>query len=140
LIVRLPGATGRRIETPPVSVLDVVPTILDLAGLAPGDSAGRSLRSLAQGTSATIPARDGVVVAFAGVVGKPEGYAWIEGGMKLTLLLRPGGERTSLFDLRTDPAEKTDLRAERPEEETRLRRALDAFLKDKLAPVEPAAL
>jgi arylsulfatase A-like enzyme len=51
LLVRGPGALGRAVDLP-VSLIDVAPTLLDLAGVAPPlDFLGRSLRPALEGGS-----------------------------------------------------------------------------------------
>ncbi|HEX2251667.1 MAG TPA: sulfatase-like hydrolase/transferase, partial [Thermoanaerobaculia bacterium] len=131
LMLRLPagaaGRGGRRIAAP-VTLLDVAPTLLELAGAAP-----RSLRGV-EGSSllgrldpahrpATRPAAP-PVVAVAGT------WSAVVAGRHKLLRDAAGGE-TRLYDLAADPAELHDLAAERPQLTERLER--------RLQPTSPAA-
>lgn len=132
LIVRLPGGTGGgRVVTTPVQLLDVAPTLLDLAGIeVPASLQGRSLAG-----------------ALAGVSDPPTPWTWSEATdtglewkamrsatMKYILAVTPeGGERTGipgeprgekLFDLQADPGEETNLHEAKPELVQQLRREL----------------
>jgi len=117
LMLRIPGTAGRRIGEP-VSLIDVVPTLLDLLGVAaPEALRGRSLLPLVEGgewaerpvlgqaLSSSIPLQSVIV-----------------GSHKL--IRRGRGESVELYDLETDPRERTDLADQRPA----LRRSLVAVL------------
>jgi arylsulfatase A-like enzyme len=94
----------------PVSILDVPPTILDLAGLPPREEfAGRSLAGMARGEGGE------EVLLFAEVdrseVSKSATLR--DGRYKYMRHFVQDWER--LFDLETDPEEKRDLAASKPE-------------------------
>ena len=127
------GARAGRIEHSLTHVTDIVPTLLDLAGVPnPGASyrgqavepiAGVSLLPVLQGHAAV--ARDESL---------PLGYelsgnaALFKGGLKLTKNLPPVGDgEWHLFDLRTDPGETTDLRTRLPLEFEAMKRDYDAY-------------
>lgn len=121
LVMWLPGVAGRRVATP-VRNLDVVPTVLDYAGV---DAAalrleGRSLRATIDGDAAAPPTHAEIDTR----------RALVEGSTKLIYDLERGEGR--LFDLATDPDEKTDLAASEPE---RLR-ALEGRLLERVTATE----
>lgn len=103
LLIRAPERfafpAGRRSGV--VSLLDLAPTLLDLAGAGPlPGQRGRSLvRRLAGGE---LPERP---VAAQTV----HGSAWIDGRHKLVVL---PDRRVELYDLETDPGERRDLAAD----------------------------
>ena len=115
LVIRAPGvAAGRRAQ--PVSLADVAPTLLELAGLAPLDGVdGRSLVALLRGER---------------LVNRPVllGQRGIDALRGTRLKLVRDDEGDHLFDVADDPQEDTDLSAERPDEAARLARSLDAVL------------
>ena len=110
---------GARVDSAAENV-DLFPTLLELAGIEPdpvlaGALHGRSLVPLMRGLSSEAPEREHVF-AYAS-----DGRAMVrEPASGLKLVLRE--ERpVALFDLSTDPAERVDLLAERPDEAERLR-------------------
>ncbi|MEN8161400.1 MAG: sulfatase, partial [Myxococcota bacterium] len=128
LILRVPGASGTRVESSPVSILDLAPTLLEVAGAEPDpDAHGISLLpSLVE--AAPLPARD--VLAEVSFEGKrPD--AGKEKTVFLTTLIRGDlkvvhdlvTDRFTVFDRSTDPEELVDLAASHPEAES-LRAAL----------------
>jgi arylsulfatase A-like enzyme len=114
---RIPA--GKRVAER-VSLLDVMPTVLELLGLeAPSAMEGTSLVPAWKGKS--LPQRE--LVAECLLYGAREAKALYVGDEKLILR---AGQPPLLFDLAADPREKHDLAAERParvtELETRLLR------------------
>ncbi|MBL8863317.1 MAG: sulfatase [Planctomycetes bacterium] len=117
LVVRAPGAPARRVSDV-VSNVDLLPTILDLAGLPPPAARdascahgfeGRSLAPLVRGTGPLLPA------AALSEVRWHDGQdlrAWRDGAWKLVEDQSTGQQvdQSALFDLATDPRERTDLR------------------------------
>jgi choline-sulfatase len=136
LIVSMPGAPTRRIPEP-VSLLDVTPTLLELAGLPadqvspqPRPSAARAAVSLAAAVTGTgrgrAPARPVVSEYHAEGVTAPSAMVR-DGRFKL---IRSLEDPDLLFDLEADPSELTDLSG-CPEHEDTVRRlgaSLDARL------------
>ncbi|HET9622669.1 MAG TPA: sulfatase, partial [Kofleriaceae bacterium] len=124
LVIAGPGVKPQHvIET--VSLTDLVPTVLDLAGFAPPTGAaidGRSLADLATG------ARTGSLdagTAFAAMIqdrSNPGGIVAIAQGR--WKLIRRRGE-LELYDTRGDPDERTNVIQLHPKEAAALRRALD---------------
>ena len=128
LIVRVPGAGGGSVRSP-VQSIDIVPTVLDLAGLPPDPQAeGKSLRPLLRGEHPT---------------GDRWDYAFTESGFaldyqrsitseryKLVYVPDAGNRRImqgrglELYDLEADPRETRNLIDERPEVATLLERRL----------------
>ncbi|HMR06724.1 MAG TPA: sulfatase-like hydrolase/transferase [Polyangiaceae bacterium] len=110
-IVHVPGATPRRVSEAR-SIIDVVPTVLDLLRLPhpKGEGfdfiSGKSLLFDVMGPPGHSPAKRIVFVDMSAGPNNGERQAFIEGGMKLTA---SGGRPTALYDLNSDPAEKKDL-------------------------------
>jgi arylsulfatase A-like enzyme len=130
LIVRAPGAAGAgRTVRSPVQSIDIVPTILDLAGLpADPQAEGKSLRPLLRGERPT---------------GDRWDYAFTESGFaldyqrsitseryKLVYVPDAGnrrimqGRELELYDLEADPGETRNVIDERPEVAALLKRQL----------------
>lgn len=125
LIIKQPSGVGsnRHVDVA-VQLIDVVPTILDLAK-APGASGlrGRSLAPmLAGGALAPMP-------VYAESLYGAYRFGW----QPLTSLivdrmqLISSGDRTLLFDLAAAPADRRDLSQERADLAAALRRQLDAY-------------
>ncbi|MFW5739841.1 MAG: sulfatase [Myxococcota bacterium] len=141
LVVKLPWAKPRRVQDPPVSMLDVPATVLSLALGDVGDCSGRSLLELAEGTANEIADRQMLLIAYDGIRGQPPAYGWLDSRVKYVLYAWREGERTLLFDLRADAAEQQDIRSERPGQAIKLRQQLDthlqqAFRRTKESPQE----
>ena len=105
LLVRVPGGSGRRRVAEPVSLLDLAPTLLELAGAPPlGDADGESLAPLMGGAGGR---RSKPVV----------GEYLAEGVNAPAVMVRRGpdkliacpGDPDQLYDLAHDPAELVNL-------------------------------
>jgi arylsulfatase A-like enzyme len=123
LIIQAPK--GRRVAAPvveaPVENLDVMPTLLDYAGVdAPAGLEGRSLRPLIEGRAPNQVPR----LWFAQ---QDALRAVSDGRHKLILDLQD--ERHTLFDLELDPAEQSDVLADRRREYHDLARALEDHIR-----------
>jgi choline-sulfatase len=103
LIVSAPGrhAVGRVDDA--VSLIDVLPTLVDLAGAAPTNGPGRSLVPSIRGSSET--ERDVVIEYLAEGVLSPH-VTLVRGPHKL---VRCPGDPDQLFDVLADPDELVDL-------------------------------
>jgi arylsulfatase A-like enzyme len=104
LIVHAPGVTARRV-TEPVGLVDVMPTVLDLAGIrGPANLRGMSLKSALDG--GVVERRDLYFESLAGALN----YGWAElkgvryGDWKLI-----DSDKPELFDLNEDPGEHENL-------------------------------
>ena len=107
----------------PVSHVDVLPTVLEAVGApVPPALAGRSLWPRIGG-AAEPDVRDGPIYA-EGLVYASEAKSIVRWPWKLVLHL--DDERVELYDLASDPGERNDLAAQRPDE----REALLAELRD----------
>ena len=165
LIVRQPGAVPQGlVVNDTVQSIDIMPTILELSGLAvPEGAQGRSLApffssarvssaGFLQGResapeAASVQGSHVAVTekAFVEGVGAPanrglEAYALVLDGWKLIHnRQRPGKEpEYELYDHRNDPLDTTDLAAEKPEIVQRLAHELDAWYeKVKAARLQP---
>ena len=126
-----------------IGLMDLTPTLLDLAGLTPGnhDFSGRSFSDILRGHE---PAGPGTPLFAMGTLYGRERYCLIEGDRKIILntpddigkLVLVGHESpagTELYGLSTDPEESNDLMkgAGEVERETvsRLEKELEALMK-----------
>ena len=122
LIVKPPAKTFEpgRVISADVSGFDVMPTLLELAGIPPAaELDARSLVPLIRGKAERL---DRVVVTET----SQRGIALVDGGFKY--VLHPAGDREALFHLSSDPAEKRDVASERPEDLARMRERTIAYL------------
>jgi arylsulfatase A-like enzyme len=124
LVIRAPGLMPRRIQRP-VSLVDVMPTALDLVAEAPLQSIdGESLVPALRDRRGRAPA-DRSVYAES-MYAQRFGWAPLrmirDGGLKYIDAPRP-----ELYDLYADPSEQHDLSAERPSTVAALRRALEGM-------------
>lgn len=117
LIVRLPDGRGRgRRVAEPVSLVDVMPTLLSYAGIPPPSAcAGRSLIGLINGKASVGP-RAILCESPFGALMVREGRWWY-----LTVAGH-GVER--LYDMVSDPGQKKDLSSSSPQVVGRMRRLL----------------
>lgn len=139
-LVRWTGRLAPRTIATPAAHIDLMPTLLDLAGVAPPAGVkldGRSLAPLLGGASAAAaPPRTLFIQAHRGDT--PEAYrnfAAIGPRYKLVegtgFAKRPGSATgPALFDIEADPGETRDLTATLPAEAARLRAAYDAWFTD----------
>jgi arylsulfatase A-like enzyme len=130
-----PGlAAGRRV-TEPVSLVDVVPTLLaGAAADAPARLDGRSLLPLLErGRDATAASAERPIFGEADHNNEQE---------DITRMVRQGRYKLhhnrltkafALFDLDADPAERAELSGARPDMERALRRALESFMTTEVA-------
>ncbi|HYZ81462.1 MAG TPA: choline-sulfatase [Solirubrobacteraceae bacterium] len=112
LIVRTPGTAGAGARVaPPVSLVDVAPTVLELAGLATdaiaGDGDGVSLADVIAG-GGSAPARPVVSEYHAEGVQAPA--AMVRSGTHKLIVSREDPDL--LYDLAADPRELSDLSAQ----------------------------
>lgn len=115
-LVRRPGFEGRRVSTP-VSLVDVAPTILDVAGVEPEAALhGRSLVEHVVGQGVTATRMVFLETDFVPHVRMEDAFdsrlevtknAVVDGELKLIHDLKAGS--WSLFDLAADPFETTSL-------------------------------
>lgn len=133
LIVKLPGGReAGRVVDEAVSTLDILPTLLDAAGLpTPGDLDGRSLAAplLGRGGGERPP-----ILSEQGGMEDRWSKSLVRWPWQGILLHEDGGERFELYDLQADPAAERDLAAEMPEQARRMRESLEGLV-DREAPV-----
>jgi arylsulfatase A-like enzyme len=113
--------TGHLVET--VSLTDLTPTLVELAGFAPPVTDGRSLAPLLEGRR---NADDRLGIAYAAMIrdrSNPGGVtALVSGPWKL---ISENG-KLELYDIKADPNELDDLAAKQPAKVEELRRMLEA--------------
>jgi arylsulfatase A-like enzyme len=117
-IMRGPGlfAEPRRI-TDDVQHLDLMPTLLDLAGRsAPASAQGRSLLPLLRGDT---PAEEHTAYSFAEALFLNEEQKAIRGG-GLKLIHSPSSDRIELYNLLRDPSEQHNLTESDPAQTEKL--------------------
>ena len=125
LIVRFPGGRAERSKRP-VSTLDVVPTILDLAGLAPAANLpGVSLRGTIPSPRLRVASRSASPDSF---VADYDGWRLLTGGLDRR------GKKAALFRT-TDAGERSNVAAANPEPLKQLT-ALLAEFRERFAPLE----
>jgi arylsulfatase A-like enzyme len=136
LIVHEAGQTAGRIVNEPVHLVDVMPTVLDYAGITLDRAViqGRSLRASGRElkpspvivTRFTYP--EDIVVS----ADRAEMHAIVDFPWKLIVTERHGQPRRhELYRLDTDPIEKDNLATADPTRTRRLEAALDAFLREQ---------
>ena len=121
LILKGPGIeAGQRIDTP-VSLVDMAPTICELAGIEPRRSFdGESLLPLARGE--TVESRGWALASYSGVTSNTMSWMIRKGDYKLIV---HEGYPSRLFNLRDDPGELNDLIERQPETAAELLSILD---------------
>ncbi|HJQ98019.1 MAG TPA: sulfatase-like hydrolase/transferase [Candidatus Polarisedimenticolaceae bacterium] len=139
LVVRVPGRKPSGLIRAPVSLIDVMPTILGQLGIAvPAGVQGRDLGPVLSGGSVPWSVASGYAESL---------YAQLHHGCTpLTALREDGyklvrGASEELFDVETDPDELKDLAAAEVGRKESLERSLESFvssLKEEAA--EPATL
>lgn len=139
LMIRVPGKELAPRRVPEVvRLVDLMPTLLELVGIPPEGLLlqGQSLLPLMRGGSLELEAFSHAASARRGTV--PDRHTIRTRDWRLVL----DGERQSiaLYDLRSDPGERTDLAAREPEVVRRLlerlerQRRIDAKLNERLGP------
>jgi arylsulfatase A-like enzyme len=125
LLLRLPGgAEAGRAIAGPVGLIDVAPTLLDLAGLPiPASFSGRSLRAVISGDDDGAWLEERPLYVDAPLV-KSDVAALRRGPWKLIR----SGRRSELYHLGDDPGETRDLASRQPQRARALRRELDDWI------------
>ena len=126
-VVAGPGIKpGRVSET--ISLTDLTPTVLELAGFVPPSGRmmdGRSLADLARGTRESVPDSG---LAFAAMIkdrSNPGGVtALVRGRWKMI----DNGSSLELYDVHADPDEKSNLATTRPQIYSQLRGLLQNYV------------
>ncbi len=119
LLLRIPGRFAPGVQKQPVSLIDVLPTLLEALEIpVPEQVEGRSLLSPHEDI---VPAYSETFYAFVARAKDGKQTASLRDG-RFVLLSRPGGDE--LFDLASDPAERTDVSARHPERFSKLRQEL----------------
>ncbi len=138
LIVKLPGSrgSGSRVTTP-VQHIDLVPTLLDLAGLpAPHGLEGRSLRGLLDGSARSLPERS----IYAEALYARYHFGWSElyslTDTRFRYIQAPTPE---LYDLRDDPRERRNVAASRSGAAAAMDHALRAAGREAIATPSPVS-
>lgn len=121
LILSGPGIkSGQRVETP-VSLVDLAPTICDLAGMEKRNCFdGESLVPLAKGE--TTESRGWALASYSGVTSNTMSWMICKGDYKLIV---HEGYPSRLFNLREDPGELNDRIEQEPEMAAELLAILD---------------
>lgn len=110
LLLRIPGRLEPAVREQPVSLIDVLPTLLEALEIpVPEDVEGRSLLSP---HDPAVPAYSETFYAFAGRAKDGKELASLRDD-RFVLLSRPA--RDELFDPTSDPAEREDVGARHPE-------------------------
>lgn len=124
LIVAGPGVLAGRRRENIVSLIDLCPTFMEMAGLPPRENLdGESLLPLLEGRTGS--SRDSAYACFTGTTLNTTGYMLRRGKWKYIVYV---GYPSQLFDLEADPGELNDLAAREPETAARLDRELRAIV------------
>ncbi|HEU0294322.1 MAG TPA: sulfatase [Anaerolineales bacterium] len=117
-MVRLPGGQGARRSQSIVQFHDVLPTLLDLLGMAKNAASmhGKSFLPVLRGDQDTH--RESIITGFH------EGTERCLRDMTWSYIQRPTGESGELYNLQEDPHERNNLIEQYPDE---ARRLADAF-------------
>jgi choline-sulfatase len=133
LFVGGPGVAGARRVAAPVSLLDLAPTLLELAGVPGGDFDGRSLFSAEPAAGA-----GSAVVCEYHAEGVNAPAAMIREGRHKLIVCRT--DRDQLFDLQADPLELVNL-ADEPDHAVTVARLRAALMRRlDLAAIEQRVL
>jgi arylsulfatase A-like enzyme len=139
LLLRWPrGLPSGRVIDGAVSLIDLTPTLLDLAGVAPGAGdgmQGRSLVPVIEGREAIDRTRPIFLFRPSNTEIPGEQYAVRQGDWKL--IRGPGEGRRELFDLAKDPHEREDRAAADPARADELEQRIAAWLREHERP-DPA--
>ena len=129
LIVQGAGVPEGRVVTTPVRLMDVAPTLVELARLEPlANAQGQSLTPLFSGGAHDWPA------AYVETLAPQLNHGWSPLlGLRTAQYKYIRAPRSELYDVRADPAELRDLIALDPERAA----ALDAQLSERLAAARP---
>ena len=116
LVVTGPGVQrGLRLSNL-VSLIDICPTFLEMAGLSPPENLdGESLLPLVTGD--TTESRDSAYACFTGITLNTSGYMLRKDKWKYVAYV---GYPSQLFNIETDPGELHDVCAERPDIASRM--------------------
>lgn len=134
LTLRGPGVPQRRVLAP-VSGVDIVPTLLDLAGLpVPAELPGRTLLAHAEGEPEPRP----VYAEMLADANHSDRRVLIRWPYKLQWGITFG--ELTLHDLRLDPQERNDLSASDPARTRELEAELRRFMAERLVPYTPTAV
>ncbi|MFC2116980.1 sulfatase, partial [Bacteroidota bacterium] len=118
----------------PVTGLDILPTLADLAGnkdALPETLDGGSMRQVIHNKGKGIVERNLPYIIFHHSGGRATQSALREGNLKLVVTRqRDAEDKIELFDLASDISEANDLSAEMPEKAQDLLDKLDAFLEE----------
>ena len=125
LVIAGPGVEARGVQDAPVHVSDLMPTLLDAAGV-PYDANALYGKSILPVLAGQATATRGPDESFGGEVsGNASLY---RGNWKLVRTALPRGDFTwRLFDLSIDPGETTDLSGENPDLFAEMRAEYEAY-------------
>ena len=144
-MVRWPGHVKPGTRSDLASSIDLAPTILAATGITPKSKLpGLDLVALASrkpDAPVTRSAVYGEIFAHdVADINRPSAslrFRWVRSG-PLKLIAPAGSAKPQLFDLRTDPHEKTDLADKAPRRVSRLKSLLDTWWRPRPSPTEPS--
>jgi tetratricopeptide (TPR) repeat protein len=124
-----PGIASGRVSPTMARLIDVLPTLVDYAGLSSRKVEGRSLRPAADGRRMSEAPSYAESLYSELELGWAPLYSWRVGPFKLIEAPRP-----ELYDLKNDPSELTNLANDDTARVAQLRRGLEAALRQPAAP------
>jgi arylsulfatase A-like enzyme len=125
LVIEGPGIKPQHVgET--VSLTDLVPTVLELAGFVPPRDASLDGHSLADLATGARPGDPDAGVAFAAMIKDRSSPGGVTAIVKGRWKLIDRNANLELYDTRSDPGERDNLVGEHPQQVIELRNLLDA--------------
>ena len=119
LVIKSPGLGAAKV-TPPVSLIDIVPTLVDLAGLPATETQGVSLLPAARGDAAALTSLENRKLSFGRTLYGTQSWGVLMSGRKAILR----DDALAVFELEVDPEETNNLAAMAPPDPDGFRVAL----------------
>lgn len=129
LLIKYPRQVTGQVVNSNVSLVDLMPTALDVAGIEPPEKLhGISLMSMRDGEASRLIFSEAYLSAHRTTKYRVEPFAaWAVISPQRLKMIRTSDGRTELYDLNRDPGEMRDLHSERSTDAGRLAQALEEW-------------